>query len=143
MGQADALQVQWLELFSRYTATACALDRELQAHHDLTASEFDVLERLVKQCTEAQTGCRMQELTQAVPLSQSALSRLVARLEREGLVTREMCSDDRRGIYASVTEEGRERYEQARPTQRAVLAEALAGHVEPLAGQPSSVSTSA
>jgi DNA-binding MarR family transcriptional regulator len=67
----------------------------------------------------------MQELAEAVHLSQSALSRVVARLEADGLVTRAMCSTDRRGIFACLTEAGRERYAAARPAHRAVLAEAL------------------
>ncbi len=68
---------------------------------------------------------RMQELAEAVHLSQSALSRVVARLEADGLVTRGMCAEDRRGIFACLTDSGRERYEAARPTQRGVLAEQL------------------
>ena len=68
---------------------------------------------------------RMQELPSAVHLSQSALSRVVGRLEAEGLVVRTMCAQDRRGIFACLTDEGRARYEAARPTHRAVLAETL------------------
>jgi DNA-binding MarR family transcriptional regulator len=68
---------------------------------------------------------RMQELAEAVHLSQSALSRVVARLEADGLVHRAMCAHDRRGIVACLTDMGRERYEAARPTHRAVLAETL------------------
>jgi DNA-binding MarR family transcriptional regulator len=37
-----------------------------------------------------------------------------------------MCSEDRRGIYAQVTPEGKKRYKAALPAQRAVLAESLA-----------------
>jgi DNA-binding MarR family transcriptional regulator len=66
--------------------------------------------------------CRMQELSEAVHLSQSALSRLVGRLEADGLVVRKSCEADRRGIYACITPEGQKRYEAARPTQRSVLA---------------------
>jgi len=69
---------------------------------------------------------RMQELADSVYLSQSALSRLIGRLESEGLVTRAICSEDRRWIYACLTDEGRARYHAARPTQRTVLADALA-----------------
>jgi DNA-binding MarR family transcriptional regulator len=36
-----------------------------------------------------------------------------------------MCDLDRRGIYAMLTDKGRERYEQALPTQREVLARTL------------------
>jgi len=67
----------------------------------------------------------MQELASAVHLSQSALSRTVGRLEKDGLVGRTMCPEDRRGIAVCLTAEGRERYEAARPTHRRVLAETL------------------
>lgn len=113
----------WREMATVHARVHCALDRALQAEHALSPSEFDVLERLA---TEASgSGCRMQELADAVNLSQSALSRLVGRLETEGLVERCICSADRRGIYAAITDAGRARYEQARPTQLRVLAEQL------------------
>jgi DNA-binding MarR family transcriptional regulator len=98
-----------------------ALEKTLQREHGLGVSEFEVLERLAT----ASADCRMQELAGVVHLSQSALSRLVGRLEADGLVHRSMCTDDRRGIFACLTDEGRARYEAARPTQRTVLAETL------------------
>ena len=49
---------------------------------------------------------RMQELADAVHSTQSTVSRVVARLEDEGLACRAMCPDDRRGIFASLTEAG-------------------------------------
>ena len=67
----------------------------------------------------------MQELGDAVHLSQSAISRVVARLEEHGMVTRGMCAEDRRGIYVCITDAGRERYRSARPAHRAALAETL------------------
>jgi DNA-binding MarR family transcriptional regulator len=67
----------------------------------------------------------MQELSEAVHLSQSALSRVVARLEKDGLAERGLCAEDRRGIYVCITDAGRERYEAARPAHRAALAETL------------------
>jgi DNA-binding MarR family transcriptional regulator len=60
-----------------------------------------------------------------VHLSQSALSRLIGRLEQHGLVQRSLCDLDRRGIYVCLTEAGRRRHAEALPTQRAVLAETL------------------
>ncbi|MBI5106634.1 MAG: MarR family transcriptional regulator [Solirubrobacterales bacterium] len=85
-------------------------------------SEFEVLERLASTEKDA---CRMAELSGVLHLSQSALSRVVGRLEKDGLVTRAICSDDRRGIFAALTDAGRERYEQARPTHRRVLESVL------------------
>ena len=67
----------------------------------------------------------MQEIGEALHLSQSALSRVVGRLEKDGLALRGMCAEDRRGIYVCITDAGRERYDQARPAQRAALADAL------------------
>ena len=82
---------------------SCALERELQAAHGLGVSEFEVLEWLAM---HGKDDCRMQELSEGVHLSQSALSRLVGRLEADGLVFRRLCQADRRGIYACITDEG-------------------------------------
>ncbi|MGY0230568.1 MarR family transcriptional regulator [Longispora urticae] len=112
----------WRGLLERYHATSCALDRALNDQHQLGVSEFEVLERL------AQNGdcMRIQELATSVHLSQSALSRVVARLERDTLVTREVCETDRRGVFVRLTDAGTIRYAQALPTQRTVLAAHLA-----------------
>ena len=112
----------WRDLVERHARTTSALERRLEHEHGLGVSEYEVLERLAASEKDEQ---RMQELADAVHLSQSALSRVVARLETDGLVRRGMCPDDRRGIIACLTDSGRERYEAARPTHRAVLAETL------------------
>jgi DNA-binding MarR family transcriptional regulator len=124
MGTAGAhtdLVRTWRDILDRHARVTCALERRL-AEHDLGVSEFEVLERLA---TAAKDDQRMQELAEAVHLSQSALSRVVGRLEADGLVVRSMCKQDRRGIYACLTPEGRERYEAAQPAHREVLAETL------------------
>jgi DNA-binding MarR family transcriptional regulator len=118
----QALVGAWRELADHHARVISALERSLAVHHDLGVSEFDVLERLA---SSEGDQCRMQELSSVTHLSQSALSRLVGRLEADGLVTRAMCSEDRRGIYAHITDAGRARYEAARETHRAVLAEIL------------------
>jgi DNA-binding MarR family transcriptional regulator len=118
----DALVLRWRELLDCHARTTGALEKVLQERHQLGVSEFEVLERLAG-CDQEQN--RMQALADTVHLSQSALSRLIGRLEADGLVTRSMCSDDRRGIFACLTPAGRERYEAARPTQRQLLSELL------------------
>ena len=125
MTAADAdrlLVAEWRQLLARHATTWCALERALQEHHGLSASEFEVLERLA---VGGRGQCRVQELADAAYLSQSAVSRLIARLERDGLVSRSMCELDRRGIYVCLTDAGRERHAAARPTQRAILAASL------------------
>jgi DNA-binding MarR family transcriptional regulator len=118
----------WRELLERHARLTGALERRLQEDHGLGVSEYEVLERLAGADKPER---RMQELADAVHLSQSALSRVVARLEADGLVTRGMCAEDRRGIFACLTDSGRERYEAARPTQRGVLAEMLPAAAAP------------
>jgi DNA-binding MarR family transcriptional regulator len=112
----------WRELVDRHARTTSALERRLEEEHGLGVSEYEVLERLAAPDKDQR---RMQELADAVHLSQSALSRVVGRLETDGLVTRGICHEDRRGIYACLTDAGRARYEAARPTHRSVLAATL------------------
>jgi DNA-binding MarR family transcriptional regulator len=118
----EALTGRWRDLLDRHARVTGALERALQAEHGLGVSEFEVLERLA---TGDKDQRRMQDLADSVHLSQSALSRLIGRLEDEGLVTRAICSEDRRGIFACVTDAGRARHAEAAPTQRRVLAELL------------------
>jgi DNA-binding MarR family transcriptional regulator len=124
----NELVSEWRGLLQRYHATWSALDRALRDDHQLGASEFEVLDALAD--SEHKANCeltlRMQELGTGVQLSQSALSRVVGRLENEGLVSRSMCADDRRGIFVCLTEAGRERHQAATATHRAVLAANLA-----------------
>ena len=114
---------RWHELLAAHARVHGSLERALKPH-ELGVSEYEVLERLAGE--EFKEQRRMQELGEALHLSQSALSRVVGRLEKDGLAERGMCAHDRRGIYVCITPAGRERYEQARPDQRAALAGALA-----------------
>jgi DNA-binding MarR family transcriptional regulator len=119
--EGDALVNAWRELLDSHARAHGALERVLR-EHDLGVSEFEVLERLANDGDEQR---RMQALATAVHLSQSALSRVVGRLEQHGLASRGLCHEDRRGIYVCITEAGRKRYEDALPAHRAALADAL------------------
>jgi DNA-binding MarR family transcriptional regulator len=115
---------EWRDLAERHARVSGALERALHEAHGLGVSEFEVLDHLV---SAEQCSCRIQELTGSLHLSQSALSRVVARLETDGLVARTICEDDRRGIFACLTEAGRARHAEARPTHREILQQTLAG----------------
>jgi DNA-binding MarR family transcriptional regulator len=119
----DAVVGAWRELLESHARAHGALERALKPH-ELGVSEFEVLERLA---AAPKDDRRMQELADAVHLSQSAISRVVARLEQDGMVARAMCPEDRRGIYVCITDAGRARYKAARPAHRAALAESLGG----------------
>lgn len=129
MGEArrhgDDLAAEWHDLLGRYHRTTCALDRALLAGHGLTVSDFEVLQQLHD--TAADDGrVRLHDLGEQVHLSQSALSRLITRLEKAGLVARCVCEDDRRSVWTELTPLGAQRYAEARPTHRAILIELAA-----------------
>jgi DNA-binding MarR family transcriptional regulator len=132
----EELASAWHDLMGRYHRITCTLDRELLARHDLTVSEFEVLQELHAAAHEAAGAAdvpdsiRMHELGEQVHLTQSALSRLISRLEKDGLVERGMCLEDRRSVWARITPAGTERYVQARPTQRAILRDQAVGCIE-------------
>lgn len=112
----------WRALNAAHATVQAALESELRRAHDLSAVEYEVLERIAA-CPASKV--RMQELADVVHLTQSTCSRVVARLEDEGLALRAMCSDDRRGIFATVTDAGRARVAEATPTYRRVIAATL------------------
>ena len=116
----DKLAASWHELMGRYNQLTCRLDRELGAEHGLSSSEFEVLQLLAN---ESEGKVRTSALAESVHLSQSALSRLLSRLETDGLVCRNTCTDDRRAQWSEITTEGRARYKAARVTHRKILRE--------------------
>jgi DNA-binding MarR family transcriptional regulator len=67
-------------------------------------SWYEVLVRL----SEAPSGTiRMQELARGVFLSKSGLTQVATRMEAAGLIRREVCPTDRRGVNAVLTPEGK------------------------------------
>jgi DNA-binding MarR family transcriptional regulator len=122
MKSEGALVERWRTLLTSYNEVAGHLERALQEGHGLSLSEFEILDRLIAQDCEKR---RMQDLAADMYLSQSALSRAVARLEKHGLVARALCEADRRGVFVTLTEEGMARHSAARGTHLAILAEHL------------------
>src|SRR5215218_9471549 len=121
-GEISADVREWRELLARHADLTCALDRALQAGHSLGMSEYEVLERLAEL---PEQSAKVQKIAKSVHLSQSALSRVIGRLETAGLVERHMCPEDRRAVNVRLTEDGLRRQTEAQPTQRQVLAQRL------------------
>lgn len=122
MGIADdAVEIRaqgWRTLAAVHGLIEAALEKALQAEHQLSVVEFTVLDALSRQDG---WHMRMQQLARAAALSASATTRLVTRLENRGLLTRILCADDRRGIYTELTPAGRALLEKARPLHDDVL----------------------
>ncbi|MFF6996269.1 MarR family winged helix-turn-helix transcriptional regulator [Streptomyces sp. NPDC008313] len=121
------LEDQWRDILSVHARTMCEIDRALHAY-GLGASDFEVLDILASgEITSSAEQCRVQNIADRVHLSQSALSRLIGRLEKDGLLERTVCQEDRRGVWVALTRKGRDLHAEVRPLQRAALARMLDG----------------
>ncbi|MFD1149027.1 MarR family winged helix-turn-helix transcriptional regulator [Saccharothrix hoggarensis] len=119
-----SVSATWAGLRALHHRINADLERALQRRFHFGMSEFTALRALA----DAPDGeLRMQELTEAVGLNQSSVSRLVARLEQSGLTGREVCETDRRGVYSRITPAGRDVHATAAPfyeeTLTAIFAE--------------------
>jgi len=103
----------WRGLLRVHAALAKALDADLEREHGLPLSSYEVL--MVLHDAEDRR-MRMCDLATSVLLSRSGLTRLVDRLERDGLVVRVACPGDARGAFAKLTPAGREKLAAARGT---------------------------
>lgn len=100
----------WGGFLSAFARMNRLVEADLQEHSHITHAEFEVLLRLF---FEESHRLRIQELAARSILTLSGVSRLVERLEKAGLVTRETASEDRRGAYAVLTPAGAERFQTA------------------------------
>jgi DNA-binding MarR family transcriptional regulator len=111
------------------------LDAELERDHGLPLTSYEVLIYLAG---APEGRLRMGELAKVLLLSRSGLTRLIDRLEREGMVVRERSEDDARGFFAVITDRGRRKLKAARPAhldgvRRHFLDRLTAGDLDALA----------
>lgn len=124
----DAELAAWKGFVRVHTALARRLDNELEAAHGLSLSSFEVLKAL--RCSP-EGRLRMADLAEHALLSRSGMTRLVDRLERQGLLTRCQCSDDARGCFAVLSEAGAALVDRARPTHLESVRAGFLSHLAP------------
>lgn len=111
----------WVSVIRLHARVEHDLAAALQ-RHGLGLSEYRALCHL---STTDSGELRMQELAELLGLNQSSVTRLVARLEKAGLTRRDLCADDRRGVYTVITDEGRARKAGASETYEQTLTATL------------------
>ena len=79
-----------------------ALDTDLDGH-DLSMADYEVLAQL---SDAPDRRMRMTELAEIAMLSKSRLSHRMKVMEKAGWVRREVCTEDKRGSFAVMTEKG-------------------------------------
>lgn len=125
----------WRGLLATHATLIARLDAELEREHGLPLTSYEVLLYLA----DAEGGrLRMGELADRLLLSRSGITRLVDRLESQGMIERERCEDDGRGFNAVLTAAGRRKLDAARPAhlggvRRHFLAQLEPGELDSLA----------
>ena len=106
----EAQQRHWRAWIAANALLTDAFSRDLQESHGLTMADYEILVRLSESrpCGDdgAEHRMRMSELAEATLSSRSRLSHQIDRMEREGLVERVPCTDDKRGYFAALTTKG-------------------------------------
>ncbi|MCW3016329.1 MAG: transcriptional regulator, MarR family [Solirubrobacterales bacterium] len=106
----------WRGLLRAHASLCKALDAELEAAHGLPLTTYEVL---MYMHDAPSRKMRMCDLAESILLSRSGLTRLIDRLQRDGLVARQSCDSDARGAYAVLTEAGVRTLDEARATHLA------------------------
>lgn len=105
-----------LEIFGRFLRAhqqvAELLNKNLVEDRQLSLSWYDVLLQL---SASGEDRLRLQDLADRVLYSRSGLTRLIDRMESAGFVSREPCTDDKRGTYAVLTPAGKRELRRAAP----------------------------
>src|SRR4051795_8425909 len=96
--------------------------------HRLSAVEFEVLLRLAR---SPGRRLRMTDLAGQTSLSTSGVTRVVDRMDRDGLVRREACASDRRSSYAVITDSGLRRLEEVLPGHLELVQHWFIGQLAP------------
>jgi DNA-binding MarR family transcriptional regulator len=117
----------WRGMLRIHSALVKALDAELLATHGLPLSSYEVLINLQ---AAPERRRRMAELAEGVLLSRSGTTRLVDRLERDGLLVRNVCDSDGRGCFAVLTDRGEEVLSRARATHLEGVRERFLRHFQ-------------
>lgn len=106
----------WIAFLNAANLVNRRLEQQLKDDAGLSHTQYEVLVQL----NAAEGGAlRMTELADRLVTSKSGLTYQITQLERAGLVSRRSCPSDVRGVFADITERGRE-----------VLRVAAPGHVE-------------
>ena len=103
----------WLRFLRAHATLTRRMDANLQAEHDLTINDYEVLLALVR---APDRRMRRVDLAGHVLLTQSGITRLLQGLEHAGLVERASCPTDGRVVYAQLTDTGYERLRGASRT---------------------------
>lgn len=130
---SDKYVTAWFRFMRTSQITSQAVANDLKAAGFPPLSWYDILQELHR---APQGKLRLSELREQTQMEKSNVTRLIDRLEKQGLVEREDCFIDRRGAYAAITVTGRAVLMQMWSAYRASLARHFASKLtEPESAQ--------
>ncbi|WCN81583.1 MarR family winged helix-turn-helix transcriptional regulator [Micromonospora sp. LH3U1] len=113
-------------LFEAHAGLSTRFNAQLE-EHGLSAVEFEVITRLAR---SPGNQLRMTDLAAQTSLSTSGVTRVVDRMERDGLLTRRACPSDRRSSYAVVTAAGMDRLNETLPGHLQMIEQWFTGQLD-------------
>jgi MarR family transcriptional regulator, 2-MHQ and catechol-resistance regulon repressor len=121
----DRKQETALKLFVVLARALNAVSKHVEsdvAQHDLTGTEFGILEALYHK-----GPMLLGEIQRKILVTSGGITYLVDRLVAKGLVKREQCPEDRRARYAVLTPAGQSLIKRIFPAHAARIEQALSG----------------
>lgn len=114
------LFTRWFTDYKRVKEISDALEAALESRINLSLNAYYVLQFLAQ---AEEHKLRLNNLQDLVGLSQSAMSRMILRMEGEhcGCIERRSCDCDKRGVYIGITAHGLEKLDSATPIVEEVL----------------------
>lgn len=116
----------WRSFLRTHNHLLRQLEHQLQEHGKIAIAGYDVLVQLAE---ATDNRLRMSELAEAVLLSRSGLTRLVDRLQKDGLVLRQPDPEDARGMFTVLTGKGRDTLRDASKVHLAGVSELVLGRL--------------
>jgi DNA-binding MarR family transcriptional regulator len=100
---SDIQILAWRNFITSHALLIDRIDNELAATQQIPLHDYDVLIELAE---APDHRLRLSDLADRVVLTRGGITRAVKKLEEAGMLTRETDPQDRRGVYAILTEQG-------------------------------------
>jgi DNA-binding MarR family transcriptional regulator len=128
VGLTESERGLWLAFIEASRLIERLLDHRLRTRTGLAYGQYEILVRLLR---TPGRRLRMSELADQVVTTRSGLTYQITQLEKAGLVRRQSCPSDDRGVFAELTEAGERLLDKLVPIHEAVVREYLTGHLAP------------
>ena len=118
----------WVGFFDTSHLVQQQIDRQLREEGSVTPAQYEILVRLAAAPNRAM---RMSDLADQVVASRGGLTYQISQLEKAGLVCREVCPTDERGVLAILTDAGYQVLERTAPGHVRAVRESLIDILSP------------